>query len=100
MKYRVKRGWFYGDTMTRQLLSGMLLRRIWVRLTCWDTLPFLFRHPEIRVVQELGEHARKLRCDRCGKYFAMNDHVEAVLPWCEEMEDLYSNVLGHGRTVK
>jgi hypothetical protein len=75
-------------------------RRLWVRLTCWDACPFIFRHKEIRVVQEFGRSARKLRCDRCGKYFAMSDEHQAVLPWDEEFEDLYANMFGFGRTIR
>lgn len=74
-------------------------RRLWIWLTCWDACPILFRHKEIRVVQEFG-NARKLRCDRCGKYFAMSDQHQAVLPWDAECEHLYANILGFGRTVR
>jgi hypothetical protein len=72
--------------------------RLFVWLTCWDACPFVFRHKEIRVVQEF-QNARKLRCDRCGKYFAMSDTHQAVLPWDDECEELYSKWLGYGRTI-
>lgn len=75
------------------------LRRLYIRLTCWDALPFLFHHNEIRVVQEFG-NARKLRCDRCGAYFGMSDTHQAVLPWDSDMEELYAVILRHGRTVR
>ena len=81
-------------------MYSTFLRSVWVWLSCWDALPFIFIHPGLRVVQEFGDHTRKLRCDRCGKYFAMNDHLQAVLPWDEEIEWLYAVVLRHGRTVK
>jgi len=76
-----------------------MIRKLFVWLTCWDACPFVFRHKEIRVVQEFG-NARKLRCDRCGKYFAMSGIYQAILPWDSEVEDLYANRLGHGRTYK
>lgn len=76
-----------------------LTRKIWIWLTCWDACPFIFRHKEIRVVQEF-HRARKLRCDRCGKYFAMSDEHQAVLPWDADLEDLYGNVLRYGRTIQ
>ncbi len=76
------------------------MRRLLAWLTCWDIIPLVFIHSEIRVVQEFGGGVRKLRCDRCGKYFGMNDRVEAVLPWDEEMEHEYAVVLGYGRTIK
>lgn len=74
-------------------------RWVWIRLTCWDVCPFIFRHKELRVMQEFGR-TRKLRCDRCGKYFAMNDELQAVLPWDDEFEELYGTVLQFGRTIK
>lgn len=76
-----------------------LLRRVWVRLTCWDACPLIFHHKEIRTVQEF-HRARKLRCDRCGKYFGMSDEYQAVLPWDDEMERLYGSILGYGRTLR
>lgn len=77
-----------------------LLRSLWVWLTCWDYCPLLFHHSKIRVVQEFGPHARKLRCDRCGKYFAMSDRFQAVLPWDNDCEMLYGDILGYGRTIR
>lgn len=77
-----------------------MLKRLWVWLTCWDYCPFIFRHVEIHVIQEFGQHARKLRCDRCGKYFAMSDVHRAILPWDAELEHLYADLMGYGRTVR
>lgn len=74
-------------------------RRLFVWVTCFDACPFIFRHKEIRVVQEFGS-SRKLRCDRCGRYFAMSDQFQAVLPWDDELEHLYGDVIGFGRTVR
>lgn len=79
------------------LMAKRLWRQLWIHLTCWDFCPFVFRHKEIRIVQEFGR-ARKLRCDRCGKYFAMSDEFQAVLPWDKELEELYGSILGFGRT--
>ena len=76
-----------------------MIRRLLARLLCWDNLPFIFIHGRIRVVQEF-HRARKLRCDRCGRYFGMSDEHQAVLPWDDEMEHLYADVLQHGRTIK
>lgn len=77
-----------------------MLRSLWVWLTCWDLCPVFFRHKEIVVVQEFDPYTRKLRCNRCGRYFAMSDRHQAVLPWDEEAEHLYAEVLGHGRTIR
>ena len=76
------------------------MRALWVWLTCWDLCPVFFRHKEIVVVQEFDRNTRKLRCNRCGKYFAMSDTHRAVLPWDDEIEDLYANWLGYGRTIR
>lgn len=74
-----------------------LLSRLWIWANCWDACPYVFHHKSIRVVQQF-RRARKLKCDLCGKYFAMSDEFLAVLPWDEEFEDLYSNRLGYGKT--
>lgn len=69
-------------------------------LLCWDACPFVFWHGKLRVVQEFDARTRKIHCERCGKYFAMSDTHEAILPWDEEFEHFYGNILGHGRTLK
>ena len=76
-----------------------MLKRIWVWLTCYDACPFIFHHKQIRVIQDFGG-TRKLRCDRCGKYFAMSDAHQAILPWDAELEELYGTALGYGRTIR
>lgn len=76
------------------------MKRLWAWLTCWTAFPFIFIHQDLRIVQEFGRGARKLRCDRCGKYFAMSDEHQAVLPWDGELEELYGTILGYGRTIK
>jgi hypothetical protein len=75
-------------------------KRILALLTCWDFLPFVFHHNEIRVVHEFGGGARKLRCDRCGRYFAMSDRLQVVLPWDAEFERLYCDTLEISRTIR
>ncbi len=77
----------------------MDLKRIAAFFLCWDLCPLVFVHGKIRVVQEFG-NARKLRCDRCGRYFGMSDEFQAVLPWDEELERLYCDVLQFGRTLR
>lgn len=67
---------------------------------CWDWLPVFFFHGRIVVVQEFGSMERKIRCTRCNKYFVMNDRACGISPWDDDMEDLYANVMGFGKTYK
>lgn len=77
-----------------------MMRWILDLLPCWGEGPFIFKHGPLRSLQEFGR-ARKLRCDKCGKCFAMNDEFEgAVLPWNDDLEELYAVKLGYGRTIK
>jgi hypothetical protein len=73
------------------------LQRLWVWLTCFDACPFIFHHTEIREVQSFG-WVRKLRCDRCGRYFAINHQEQAILPWDAELERLYCDWFELSRT--
>lgn len=57
-------------------------------LFCW-----LFNH-KIYVVQVFSRGYRKIACERCKKVWAMSDQHRSVLPWDQEMEDLY-RALGH-----
>lgn len=77
-----------------------MLRNILRWLSCWEVFPILFIHPGLRVVQEFTPTCRKLRCDICGKYYAMSDIHESVLPWDAEFENIYADLLGYGRTIK
>ena len=43
------------------------MRRFYLSAIC-----LVFCH-DFRVVQVFSAHIRKLRCDRCGRYFGMND---------------------------
>ncbi len=53
-----------------------------------DFLCWLWGH-DYKIVQHLTPQARKLRCRRCGKYFAMNDEFQALLEWDADLEALY-----------
>ncbi|MEN6545760.1 MAG: hypothetical protein ABFE07_06965 [Armatimonadia bacterium] len=74
-------------------------RKLWAWLTCWTLFPLIFCHGDIHVVQEFG-HTQKLLCRRCGKYFAMNDEHQAIIPWDDDAEDFYANSLGFGPTLR
>lgn len=50
---------------------------------CW-----FFGHEYYELVR-FSSHARKLGCLKCPKQFAMNDDVQALLPWDADFEKLY-----------
>ena len=54
---------------------------------------------DLHVVQQLSRYARKVRCRRCKQYFAMNDEFRAFLPWDDELEHLYADILQLGTTA-
>lgn len=54
----------------------------------------------IHVVQEFGGNARKVHCDRCDRYFAMHDGYQAFVEWDKDIEELYADHYGYGRTIK
>jgi len=48
------------------------------------------------IVRRFGVTSRKLYCDRCHRYFAMNDRVQVVVPWDGVFDELYAS---HGYDV-
>ena len=68
------------------------LKRFYLGLKC-----LVFCHDFV-VVQEFSESVRKLRCERCGRYFGMNDRVRCVVEWDEELEQMHCEVYELSRT--
>lgn len=69
-----------------------MLKRVWIWIRC-----MVWFH-DVYVVQELTPMARKLRCGRCDRYFAMNDEHRAFLEWDEDFESFYCGLLEIKRT--
>lgn len=51
-------------------------------------LCLILKH-RFRVVQEFGRESRRIKCERCGGDWAMNDYVRAFVPWDGNFEQLY-----------
>lgn len=51
-------------------------------------LCLILKH-RFRVVQEFGLESRRIKCERCGGDWAMNDYVRAFVPWDGAFEQLY-----------
>ena len=47
------------------------------------------------VVQNFSAYSRRIACERCKKSFGMNDQVQAVIPWCEDLSEMYFELFGH-----
>ena len=76
------------------------MRKRWHKLLCWmSDCVFTFFH-ETEDVETYDPFTRKLRCVHCGKYFAMSDRHQAVLPWDEEMEAITCLLYGLPRTKR
>ena len=42
------------------------------------------------VERELNDRARKVRCNRCGKQWAMHDPTRSFVPWDADFEAMYA----------
>ena len=71
--------------------GNVRLERLVRRVTCWA-----FGH-QYRVVQVFRPGLRRVKCDRCGGDWGMNDDVQALVDWDRELEDLERFL---GREVK
>lgn len=60
------------------------LKRFW----CW-----LVGH-RYYVHQRFSAWSRRVCCDHCGGDWGMNDDVRAIIPWSDELEELY-RMQGH-----
>ena len=50
-----------------------------------------FWHKNVFVVRELSAQSQLIQCKDCGKKFAINHDVKAILPW-EDVEPFYTLV--------
>ena len=48
-----------------------------------------FWHKNVFVVRNLSDQSQLIQCRDCGKKFAINHDVEAILPW-EDVEPFYT----------
>jgi len=59
-----------------------MIKKIIQKIRC--SLPFSlnrFWHKNIVVVRKLSDQSQLLRCQDCGKLFAINHNVRVILPW-------------------
>ncbi len=66
------------------------LRRVLCKLPLW--------FHRCRVIEEYDAQTRKLRCVFCGRYFAMSDRHQAVLPWDADFEQIIRDMYGLPRS--
>lgn len=64
------------------------LERLVRRALCW------VKGHKYRVVQRFRPEVWRIKCDRCGGDWCMNDDEKAVLDWDKELENL-ERFLGH-----
>jgi hypothetical protein len=48
-----------------------------------------FGYHKYYLVLKLTPWSRKIACKNCCKCFGMNDDTQSVIPWDDELEDLY-----------
>lgn len=69
----------------------------WIRLLfCRLPCPLWFHAPEI--IETYDAQTRKLRCEICGRYFAMSDRYQVVLPWDDDYERIVRRLYGVPRS--
>jgi len=59
-----------------------------MRLIC-----FIFGH-RYQVVQEFSHYSRRVVCPDCRSDWGMNDDVRAIIPWSDELREMYES-MGH-----
>ena len=64
------------------------LTEIFQKLLCW-----IFGH-QFQVAQEFESWSRRVVCPCCRGDWGMNDNVRAMIPWDEELADMYRS-FGH-----
>ncbi len=69
------------------------MRPIWRLFHC-----FVLFH-RLRTIQEFDPLTRKVRCVRCGRYFAMSDRYEAFFEWEDDCERYFCETYGLDRTL-
>ena len=57
---------------------------MWFAMT-WKERWCLFRHKSLSIVKRYPG-SNRVRCDKCGCEFGMNNHERIVLPWREVSE--------------
>lgn len=68
-------------------------------LLCWDLLP-VWLTCDITIIQEFRQGEYKLKCRRCGRYYAMSAQHQAILPWDEDFERIICDMYGLSRTLR
>ncbi|MFA6977106.1 MAG: hypothetical protein WC194_10365 [Mesotoga sp.] len=64
----------------RKYLTG--IRKLIQKIKC--SVPFSFTyfgHSSLTVVRQLSGQSQLIRCNDCGKFFAINHNVRVILPW-------------------
>jgi len=49
------------------------------------------------LAQKLNNESRRVCCKRCSKSFAINDNIQAVVPWGADFHEMYER---HGIQIK
>lgn len=63
-----------------------------------DLTPFSMWPHELELIETYDQYTRKLRCECCGRYYAMSDRHQAVLPWDDEFEEITKVIYGVPRS--
>ena len=77
--------------MTKRNEGGVRVERVVRRALCW------VRGHKYRVVQEFSPECRRVKCDRCGGDWGMNDDAKALIDWDRDLENMERSF---GREIK
>jgi hypothetical protein len=66
-----------------------MLKKIIQKIKCsMPFSPYHFWHNNVIVVRKLSDQSQLIQCQDCGRLFAINHGVMAVLPW-EDVKSIY-----------
>jgi len=55
-----------------------------------DKIRCFFGNHRMVVVKQLSDGCQKIKCTKCGKYWAINHRMKCCIAWNKDVEDFYT----------
>lgn len=62
------------------------------RIVMWFRRTFCLH--KLYVVQEFGDQTRRVACEKCKREWGMNDRIQVMVEWNDDLANMYFNLLG------
>ena len=49
------------------------------------------KNHDFKFIEKLSDQSMKIYCKRCKKYYAVNMHIGAIIPYTEKVEEFYKS---------